>query len=317
MHLCLWKKQCALSGSALWQAFGPKLDAYAPGGSRKGMGGGASCRVGNWFHAGNGSEVSLLYPYCYAQLVYDGMKEMGREDVLTLARCAYLGSQKYGALVWSRDIPSTFESLRMQIKSGLNMAMCGIPWWTTDIGGFYGGDTATEYFRELIVRWFQYGPFCPVMRLHGNREGQDFTRDILEPTGGDNEIWSSGEENYAILRDLILLRERLRPYLRRQMDLAFETGMPVMRPMFFDYPDDPVCYQLGEQYLFGDDILFAPIVRQGQRSHRVYLPQGQWIFTRTGEPYSGGAWYEIPAEIHQFIAFVKEGAQVLSAFTEE
>ena len=87
-------------------------------------------------HAGNGEEVGLLYPYYYAKLVYDGMKSIGRNDIVTLSRCAYTGAQKFGALVWSGDIPSTFESLRMQIKSGLNMAMCGIPWWNTDVGGF-------------------------------------------------------------------------------------------------------------------------------------------------------------------------------------
>ncbi len=89
-------------------------------------------------HAGNGDEVGLLYPYYYSRLVYDGMKAMGRDDVVTLSRCAYLGIQKFGTLVWSGDIPSTFESLAAQVKSGLNMAMCGIPWWTTDIGAFTG-----------------------------------------------------------------------------------------------------------------------------------------------------------------------------------
>lgn len=266
---------------------------------------------------GNGDEVGLLYPYYYAKLVYDGMKSIGREDILTLARCGYLGAQKFGALVWSGDIPSTFESLRMQVKSGLNMSMCGIPWWTTDMGGFYGGDIESDYFRELIVRWFQYGLFCPVMRLHGSRNGHDRTRDIIEPTGGDNELWSFGEKNFPILKDLILLRERLRPYLRRHMDIASQTGVPVMRPMFFDYPQDPVCYTLGEQYLFGDDILFAPIVRQGQTTHRVYLPQGEWVFVRDGALYQGGQWVEMTAQIDQFIAFVKKGADVLEAFTAQ
>ena len=152
------------------------------------------------------------------------------------------------------------------------------------------------------------------MRLHGNRSGHDKTRGIIEPTGGDNEIWSFGERNFEILRDLILLRERLRPYLRQQMDFASETGIPVMRPLFFDYPEDPVCYTLGDQYLFGDDILFAPIVYQGQVSRQVYLPKGEWIFVRDGSPYQGDAWYELTAELHEWIAFVKKGADVLSAF---
>ncbi|MCD8326474.1 MAG: hypothetical protein LUC90_07275 [Lachnospiraceae bacterium] len=265
-------------------------------------------------HAGNGDEVGLLYPYYYSRLVYDGMKAMGREDVVTLSRCAYLGIQKFGTLVWSGDIPSTFESLAAQVKSGLNMAMCGIPWWTTDIGGFYGGNTESDTFRELIVRWFQYGVFCPVLRLHGNRDGHDRTRDIIEPTGGDNELWSFGERNFEILTELVLLRERLRPYIFSQMTKASETGIPVMRPMFFDHPDDEICYSLGGQYMFGDDILFAPIVRQGQTEKNVYLPAGKWIFTQDHSVYEGPGFYTLSAGISEFIAFVKDGAETIKAF---
>ncbi|MCD7737491.1 MAG: hypothetical protein LUH58_00385 [Lachnospiraceae bacterium] len=265
-------------------------------------------------HAGNGDEVGLLYPYYYSRLVYDGMKAMGRDDVVTLSRCAYLGIQKFGTLVWSGDIPSTFESLAAQVKSGLNMAMCGIPWWTTDIGGFYGGNTESDEFRELIVRWFQYGVFCPVLRLHGNRDGHDRTRDIIEPTGGDNELWSFGEQNFELLTELVLLRERLRPYIFSQMTKASETGIPVMRPMFFDYPDDEICYSLGEQYMFGDDILFAPVVRQGQTEKNVYLPAGKWIFTQDKSVYEGAGFYTVSAKINEIAAFVKENAEIITVF---
>ena len=263
---------------------------------------------------GNGDEVGLIYPYYYAQLVYDGMKEMGRDDIVTLSRCAYIGAQKFGTLVWSGDIPSTFESLRKQIKSGLNMAMCGIPWWTTDIGGFYGGDIESDEFRELIVRWFQYGVFCPVFRLHGSRNGHDRTRDIIEPSGGDNELWSFGDRDYEILRDLVFLRERLRPYIHDQMAIASKDGVPVMRPLLFDWPEDETCTSIGDEFLFGDDILFAPIVNQGETSRRVYLPAGEWVFARDGKEYAGGQWITCTAELNEFIAFVKKGASVLSAF---
>ena len=263
---------------------------------------------------GNGDEVGLIYPYYYAQLVYDGMKEMGRDDIVTLSRCAYIGAQKFGTLVWSGDIPSTFESLRKQIKSGLNMAMCGIPWWTTDIGGFYGGDIESDEFRELIVRWFQYGVFCPVFRLHGSRNGHDRTRDIIEPSGGDNELWSFGDRDYEILRDLVFLRERLRPYIHDQMAIASKDGVPVMRPLLFDWPEDETCTSIGDEVLFGDDILFAPIVNRGETSRRVYLPAGEWVFARDGKEYAGGQWITCTAELNEFIAFVKKGASVLSAF---
>ncbi len=266
-------------------------------------------------HMGNGDEIGLLYPYYYAKLVYDGMRESGRDDILTLSRCAYTGAQRFGALVWSGDIPSTFESLRMQVKSGLNMSMCGIPWWTTDIGGFYGGDIESDYFRELIVRWFQYGVFCPVLRLHGSRNGHDRTRDIIEPTGGENEIWSFGERNFEILKDLILLRERLKPYIKKHMAMASEKGYPIMRPMFFDYPEEDVCYTLGEQYMFGDEIIFAPVTEQGATEKQVYLPEGEWVLTKDKSMYRGGRSYTVTAQINEFVAFVKEGREVLKAFT--
>lgn len=263
---------------------------------------------------GNGDEVGLLYPYYYSQLVYDGMKEIGRNDVVTLSRCAYLGAQKFGTLVWSGDIPSTFENLSAQVKSGLNMAMCGIVWWTTDIGGFYGGDIKSDYFRELIVRWFQYGVFCPVTRLHGSRDGHDRTRDIIEPTGGGNELWSFGDDVFEILKELVNLRERLRPYIENHMKIASEKGVPVMRPMFFDYPNYEICYSLGGQYMFGDDILFAPIVNQGQTEKEVYLPEGKWIFTKDKHLYEGGEKYTLNIEINEFAAFVKDGAEIIDIF---
>lgn len=266
------------------------------------------------FYEGTGDEVALLYPYYYAKLVYDGMKKDGRDEVVTLSRCAYLGAQKYGAVVWSGDVESTFESLTEQVKSGLNMSMCGIPWWNTDIGGFYGGDIHSDYFRELIVRWFQYGVFCPIMRLHGSRLGADRTRDIIEPTGGDNELWSFGEENYQVLKSLVELRYRLIPYIKKHMDLASKYGTPVMRPLFYDFPKDKICYQTGDEYLFGEDILFAPITAQGQISRKVYLPEGRWVLTKEKKVYEGGQWYEIEAKVYEYIAFVKEGAEVLEVW---
>ena len=263
-------------------------------------------------HAGRGDEVGLIYPYYYAKMVWDGFQKMGKEAV-TLTRCAYLGSQKYGALVWSGDIPSTFRSLSDQVKAGLNMAMCGIPWWNTDIGGFYGADIESEDFRELIVRWFQFGVFSPVMRLHGSRVKHGRKTDIIEPSGDPNEIWSFGEENFALLKDLILLRLRLRPYILDAMKEASEKGYPVMRPMFFEYPEDETAYTTGGQYMFGPDILFAPVTEKGARSKTVYLPEGEWILTRDGREYAPG-WHEIPAELPEFVAFVKKGAEVLKAF---
>ncbi|MBQ7801383.1 MAG: hypothetical protein IJ375_03560 [Oscillospiraceae bacterium] len=265
------------------------------------------------WHAGRADKVALLYPYYDSQMAYDGFRSMGREDIVTLTRCAYLGSQKFGSLVWSGDVPSTFDSLAHQVKGGLNMAMCGIPWWNTDIGGFYGGDTRSEEFRELIVRWFQFGAFSPVMRLHGNRDRHGQPSGILEPSGDPNELWSFGERNFEILKELVLLRERLRPYIEDQMATASEKGYPVMRPMFFEYPENEVCYTLDEQYMFGDGIIFAPIVRRGQTEKRVYIPEGEWILTKDRTRYTKG-WHTMTARIDEFIALVRADAKVLECF---
>lgn len=265
-------------------------------------------------YAGRGDEVGMLYPYYYSKMAYDGYKEMGIDNPVTLTRCAYLGNQKFGSLVWSGDIPSTFETLQSQVKAGLNMSMCGIPWWNTDIGGFYGGDPEKDEYKELFVRWFQYGVFCPVMRAHGHRDKHTPRSNLKEASGGGNEIWSYGEENFEILKNLVLLRDRLRPYIEQQMKIASQKGYPIMRPMFFEYPDDEICYNLGEQYMFGDDILFAPIVEKGQTKKTVYLPKGEWILTKNKQEYEGGKEYEIEANIDEFVAFVKKGKDVINCF---
>jgi alpha-D-xyloside xylohydrolase len=270
------------------------------------------------YYKGNGEEVGLIYPYHYAQLFYEGLKETGEEEIISLVRAAWIGSQRYGSLVWSGDIPSTFEALRKSVKTGLNMAMCGIPWWNSDIGGFWGADIESDYFKELIVRWFQFGVFCPVTRLHGvrNRTANQVERNpgVKEPRGGDNEIWSFGEEVYQILSGLIKLRERLRPYIHKYMEIASETGAPVMRPMFFNYPQDEICYTLGDQYLFGEDIIFAPIVDQGVKDRKVYLPEGVWIDVNEKMEYKGPCFIDSHAEINQFIAFIKKDSEYSSIF---
>jgi alpha-D-xyloside xylohydrolase len=270
------------------------------------------------FSRGNGEEVGLIYPYYYSQLFYEGLKKVGETEIISLTRAAWIGSQKFGALVWSGDLPSTFEALRMSVKTGLNMAMCGIPWWNSDIGGFWGADIESDYFKELIVRWFQFGVFCSVTRLHGARKrtpGQpERNPGVKEKSGGDNEIWSFGEKAYPILKKLIELRERLRPYIHKYMDIASKTGAPVMRPMFFDYPQDEICYSLGDQYMFGEDILFAPIVNQGQTDRKVYLPSGSWIDVNDKKEYTGSCYVDVHAELDQFIAFVKKGSECLDLF---
>ncbi len=269
-------------------------------------------------HAGNMAEAGLLYPYYYAKCFHDGLKSEGEDEVVLLTRAAYPGSQKFGALVWNGDIGSDFNQLKYSVVSGLSMAMCGIPWWNSDIGGFFNGDTESDYFRELIVRWFQFGLFCPVMRLHGTRLKQSYYKDkypgIVCDGGGFNEIWHFGERDYEIIKEIINLRYRLKPYILKCAERTAETGEPIMRPMFFDFPADERCYALSDQYMFGPDILFAPILEQGQTEREVYLPAGKWLRTTDKTPVDGGKTVSCRAEIGEFIAFVRDGAGVLGAF---
>jgi alpha-D-xyloside xylohydrolase len=269
------------------------------------------------YHLGPVLEVGNFYPRGYAKAFYEGMQEAGQTEIVNLLRCAWAGSQRYGALVWSGDINSTFGALRNQIMAGLNMGIAGIPWWTTDIGGFDGGDVNDPAFQELLIRWFQWGVFCPVTRLHGYRQPSEPApvayRDGIAQcdTGAPNEIWSFGEDNYAIMKGCLDLRERLRPYIMRQMKSAHETGAPVMRPLFFDFPDQAESWQIEDQYMFGPDILVAPVLEAGQRSRKVWLPEGcTWVDLATGARRNGGQWCECAAPIEAIPVFIREKAEV-------
>jgi alpha-D-xyloside xylohydrolase len=258
------------------------------------------------FHAGPGQAVANLYPRENSRAFYEGMSDEGLETV-TFNRSAWAGSQRYGAVLWSGDIPATFASLRNQIRAGLNVALSGIPWWTTDIGGFHGGDPDDEEYRELIVRWFQYGAFCPLFRLHGNREpNMPFG---LDQTGGPNEIWSYGSQAQVHLEEMLFLRQRLRPYVSSAMRAAAETGLPPMRPLLVDFPDDGGAWEVSDEYMFGPDLLVAPVAQYRARSRSVYLPSGaRWTNAWTGEAADGGSTVTVEAPLAQIPLFLCDDA---------
>jgi alpha-D-xyloside xylohydrolase len=234
------------------------------------------------------------------------MRDAGADEVLTLCRSAWAGSQRYGAAVWSGDIAPTFEALAAQIPAGLNMALSGIPWWTTDIGGFHGGDPEDPDYRELVIRWFQYGLWCPIFRLHGHREPR--TDLSAGSNGGPNEPWSFGDEAYRIISELLRMREQLVPYVLRQMETASETGLPPMRPIWFDFPEDEHAWQIEDEFLFGPDVLVAPIAELGMRARRVYLPAGaNWQDTATGAVLPGGDGYDVDAPLKRIPVFIRVG----------
>jgi alpha-D-xyloside xylohydrolase len=258
------------------------------------------------YHLGSGPEVGMLYPLKHQQALYEGLSRAGETEIVTLSRSAWAGSQRYAAAVWSGDIPSTFDSLRRQIPAGLNIGLSGIVWWTTDIGGFVGGDVNDPEFRELIVRWFQYGVFCPLFRLHGFRNP---TPENWMEGGAPNEVWSFGEPAYTILSSLLHLRQRLKPYILAQMEIASQSGLPVMRPLFVDFSEDAASWTVEDAFLFGPDLLVAPITAYGQRERPVYLPAGaEWVNAWNGERFAGGQTIQVSAPLERIPVFWRAGS---------
>jgi alpha-D-xyloside xylohydrolase len=265
------------------------------------------------YQLGPNVQIGNVYPQLFARTFADGMRAEGEQDFVSLLRAAWAGSQRHGALVWSGDIHSTWEDLRRQIVAGIHMGAAGIPWFTTDIGGFHDGDGDDPAFVELLIRWFQFGAFSPVMRLHGDRRPATPVRaaDGSErvPTGADNEIWSFGDEAYGIMRRHIELRETMRDYLRDVMREAHEGGQPVMRGLFHEFPDDPGAWTAADEYLLGPDLLVAPVLEPGARSRSVYLPAGAtWTDLRDGTVHQPGE-VVVPAPLASMPVFARDGAR--------
>jgi len=261
------------------------------------------------FHLGNGLSVINLYPLMHARAFYEGLRAVGEEEILTLNRSAWAGSQRYGVAVWSGDIESSFQVLRTQVPAALNLGLSGIPWWSSDIGGFFDGDPQDRTFRELLVRWFQFSVFTPILRLHGFRKPGDLTR--FWESGGPNEVWSFGEEVYTILTEYLFLRERLRPYIMQLMAEASATGAPPMRPLFFEFPNDKTAWTIEDAYLFGSNLLVAPILGQGMTRRPVYLPQDAiWRDAWTGKVYKGGQWITAHAPLDRIPLYLRDDAEL-------
>jgi alpha-D-xyloside xylohydrolase len=261
------------------------------------------------YHAGPGTEVANLYPRENARMFHEGMLAEGRTEVVTLSRSAWAGSQRYGTALWSGDIFTTFESLRAQIAAGLNTAISGIPWWNTDIGGFHGGDPDSPAYRELIIRWFQFGALSPIMRIHGAREPISAFGPAM--TGGPNEIWSYGEEAETIFTAYLALRERLRPYVLEAMREAEVSGLPPLRPLFVEFPDDQAAWDVADAYLFGADLLVAPVLVAGATSRSVYLPAGAtWTDAWTGDVHAGGRSVVVEAPLERIPLFRRDGREL-------
>lgn len=259
--------------------------------------------------AGPALEVSNMYPQMYSRTFYDEMSKEGK-PVVNLLRCGWAGSQKYGNVIWSGDVPSTFEAFAEQIQCGLNMGLAGIPWWTTDIGGFMTDDVNDPDFRQLLIRWYQFAVYSAVLRMHGDRgpynipalDDRDWGGGYLH-TGQPNELWSYGEDNYKIMRSYYDIRISMHDYIKNLYQEAHVNGSPLIRTMFYEFPEDPICWELKDQYMFGDRFLVAPILHLNQFEREVYLPEGTWTLTSTGEKLTGGRRVTVAAPIEYMPVF--------------
>ncbi len=269
------------------------------------------------FSVGSGDRYHNLYPLTHTTAVAEGSAR-DRPDLrnLILARAAYLGAQRNGALFWSSDVQSTWEALRRQVPAGLGATASGLAYWSSDTGGWQwpngpaaqrpvlvdpAGATAMgagyRDYPELFVRWFQYNSFTPTLRIHGQRPA--------------TAIWQYGAAAEPILAKFLRLRYTLMPYLYALGRQTAQTGAPFMRALFMDFPEDPATATIGDEYMFGPAFLVAPVTDQGMTSRRVYLPAGSdWYDWWTDTRHAGGQWIEAAAPIDRIPLFVRAGSIV-------
>ncbi len=270
---------------------------------------------GSYFHVGPGTQFFNVYPLFHTRAFYNGFRKDLETRALILARDSYLGAQHNGTIFWSSDISGNWDTLKRQIPTGINFVASGMPYWSTDIGGWQylpgshkpdrpplldpsdARENIGHYddYPELYVRWFEYGAFQPNFRSHGSRP--------------QNEVWSYGKQAEPILVKYLRLRYQLMPYLYSLAHLAHENGAPFMRGLFMDFGDDPKVVDIGDEYMFGPALLVAPVTEQGVTSRQVYLPKGvDWYNYWTNERLHGGQTITVDAPIDVIPLFVKAGS---------
>lgn len=249
--------------------------------------------------AGSGNRYVNDYPLLDTGAVYQGQRAASdQKRVFILSRSAFSGSQRNSVTAWSGDIDSDWLSFRRQIPAGLNFAVSGIPYWTTDIGGFVFGSPTDPAFRELFVRWFQWGTFNPILRVHGTRKPDE------------NELWSYGEDAQKILVDFDRLRYRLLPYI---YSLAWKTTSEAytpMRPLIMDFRTDARAIDIGDQFMYGPAFLVNPITQPAAASRRLYLPEAKWYDFWSGEVLTGPKTIDAAAPIDRIPLYVRAGSIV-------
>jgi alpha-D-xyloside xylohydrolase len=247
--------------------------------------------------AGSGNRYVNAFPLLDTQAVYQGQRSASdKKRVFILSRSAFAGSQRNGVTAWSGDINSDWLSYRRQVPAGLNFALSGIPYWTTDIGGFVFGDTTDPAFRELFVRWFQFGTFNPILRVHGTRHPDE------------NELWSYGPDAQTILVNFDRLRYRMLPYI---YSLAWKTtseAYTTMRPLVMDFRNDARAQNVGDQFMFGPAFLVNPVTEPAAASRQLYLPAAKWYDFWTGSVIEGGRTIGGIAPLDRLPLYVRAGS---------
>jgi alpha-D-xyloside xylohydrolase len=250
--------------------------------------------------AGSGDRYVNDYPLLDTGAVYQGQRSASdQKRVFILSRSAFAGSQRNSVTAWSGDINSDWFSFRRQIPAGLNFALSGIPYWTTDIGGFVFGSPSDPAFRELFVRWFEWGTFNPILRVHGSRGNPD-----------GNELWSYGPEAQKILVDYDRLRYRLLPYTYSLAWMTTSEAYTPMRPLVMDFRSDERAVDISDQFMYGPAFLVNPVTEPGAAMREVYLPGAEWYDFWNGVTLKGGNTVVAPAPLERLPLYVRAGSIV-------
>ena len=214
---------------------------------------------------GSGARYVNLYPLMHTTGVYQGERSQSEQKrVFILSRSAFAGEQRNAVAVWSGDVDSDWTFFKKQIPAGLNYSMSGLPYWTTDIGGFVSGNPDDPAYRELFIRWFQFGTFNPILRVHGTR------------STNQNELWSYGADAQKILLNFDNLRYRLLPYIYSLAWMTTHDGYTPMRALVMDFRTDPRVANLADQFMFGPSVLVNPVTDPLASVRSVYLPEAKW-----------------------------------------
>lgn len=245
--------------------------------------------------AGSGALLYNAYPLQHTTAVHDGMAaDYPAKRPLLLTRSAWAGQQRNGAFTWSGDVSGRWDVFAKQIPAGVNFSMTGNPFWSADIGGFFGGSPKDPAYQELFTRWLQFAVFNPMFRIHGTGEGK--------------EVYSFPESARGPLLDAVALRYRLLPFLYAQSWQVADRGASFLYPVGMVFPEDRAAQDLRDQYLFGRNLLVSPVIEQGATSRAVYLPKGtEWIDFWTGARHQGGAKLQVAAPIGQIPVQVAAG----------